>query len=78
MVADGIFEPVQYAEWATPIVPVLKSDHSVRICSDFKQTVNAASRVDRYPLPKVEDLFARLSGGRVFSKLDLSQAYQQI
>ena len=78
LIADGILEPVQYAEWATPIVPVLKSDHPVRICGDFKETVNAASCVDRYPLSKVEDLFARLSGGGVFSKLGLSQAYQQI
>ena len=46
LVADGILELVQYAEWAAPIVPVLKSDHSVRICGDVKQTVNAASRVD--------------------------------
>ena len=63
LVAEGILEPVQYAEWAAPIVPVLKSNHSVRICGDFKQTVNKASRVDHYPLPKVEDLFATLSGG---------------
>ena len=78
LVAEGILEPVQYAEWAAPIMPVVKSDQSVRICGDFKQTVNAASRVDRHPLPKVEDLFATLSGGRIFSKLDLSQAYQQV
>ena len=79
LVTEGILEPVQYAEWAAPIVPVLKSDQvSVRICGDFKQTVNAAVKVDRYPLPKVEDLFARLAGGKVFSKLDLSQAYQQV
>ena len=41
-------------------------------------TVNAASKVDRYPIPKIEDLFARLAGGKLFSKLDMSQAYQQI
>lgn len=74
LVAEGILEPVQYAELAAPIVPVLKSDQSVRICGDFKQTVNKASSVDRYPLPKGEDLFATLSGGQIFSKLDLSQA----
>ena len=36
------------------------------------------SKLDRYPIPKVEDLFARLSKGKCFSKLDLSQAYQQV
>ena len=78
LVAEGILEPVQYAELAAPIVPVLKSDRAVRICGDFKQTVNKASSVDRYSLPKGEDLFATLSGGQIFSKLDLSQAYQQV
>lgn len=53
-------------------------DQLVRICGDFKQTINKASPVDRYPLPKGEDLFATLSGGRILSKLDLSQAYQQV
>ena len=74
-----ILEPVQFADWAAPIVPVLKSDKkSLRICGDFKMTVNSASKLDAYPIPKIEDLFARLSGGICFSKLDLSQAYQQL
>ena len=79
LVSEGILEPVQYADWASPIVPVLKSDKkSMRICGDFKQTINPVSPLDRYPIPKVEDLFATLSGGRLFSKIDLSQAYQQV
>ena len=41
-------------------------------------TVNAVSKLEEYPLPRVEDLFAPLSGGKVFSKLDPSHAYQQI
>ena len=74
-----ILEPVQFADWAAPIVPVLKSDKkSLQICGDFKMTVNSASKLDAYPIPKIEDLFARLSGGICFSKLDLSQAYQQL
>ena len=36
------------------------------------------SKLDRYPIPKVEDLFAKLSGGKTFTKLDLSQTYQQL
>ena len=35
MVQEGILEPVQYAEWAAPIVPVMKSDGTVRICGDL-------------------------------------------
>ena len=50
----------------------------MRICGDFKQTVNRAAKLDRYSIPKIEDLFASLTGGQKFSKLDLSQAYNQI
>ena len=75
----GIIKPIQFADWAAPIVPVPKSDgKTIRICGNFKMTVNAASKVDRYPIPKIEDLIARLAGGKLFSKLDMSQAYQQI
>ena len=41
-------------------------------------TVNQASRVDCYPIPRIDDLFAGLHGGKTFSKLDMSQAYQQL
>ena len=51
---------------------------SVHICGDFKLTVNQVSKLDRYPIPKIEDLFSQLAGGKSFTKLDLSQAYQQI
>ena len=50
----------------------------MRICSDYKVTVNRVAKVDTYPLPRIEDLFASLAGGKLFSKLDLAHAYQQI
>ena len=59
---DGIIEKVQYVDWAAPIMPVLKTDgKSLRICGDFKVTVNRASKLDQYPIPKVKDLFATYS-----------------
>ena len=79
LVTEGIIEPVHFADWVAPIVPVVKSDvKSLRICGDFKLTVNQASKLDRYPIPKVEDLFVKLTGGKAFTKLDMSQAYQQL
>ena len=70
LVQSVVFKPVQFAKWATPIVPVLKSDKkSMRICGDFSVTVNQVSRVDSYPLPKPEDLFGQLVGGKTFSIL---------
>jgi hypothetical protein len=79
LVSEGTLEPIEYSDWATPIVAVLKSDQkSVRICGDFRMTVNPVSKLNRYPIPRIEDLFATLQGGKKFTKLDLSQAYQQL
>ncbi|XP_063370633.1 uncharacterized protein K02A2.6-like [Cydia amplana] len=77
LVRDGVLTPVDRSDWATPIVPVVKKDGNVRICADYKLTLNRMLEVDRYPLPRVEDLLARLYGGKRFSKIDLSQAYAQ-
>ena len=74
----GIISPVQFSRWAAPIVPVLKQNGAVGICGDYKVTINQASLVDTYPLPRIDELLANLSGGKHFSKLDMSQAYLQL
>jgi len=74
----GIVEQVNYSDWATPLVPVKKSDGSVRLCGDYRITINPELQVDQYPMPTPEDLFATLAGGAIFSKIDLSQAYNQV
>ncbi|KAI4895675.1 hypothetical protein NFI96_020671 [Prochilodus magdalenae] len=78
LVEEKIIEPVQFSDWAAPIVPVIKPDGSIRICGDYKVTVNRVSSLEQYPIPRVEDLLASLAGGEKFSKLDMSHAYQQI
>lgn len=75
---DGVIEPVEFSDWAAPVVPVIKGDGTVRLCGDYKVTVNKAAKLDHYPIPRIEDLFASLAGGKEFSKLDLSHAYQQV
>lgn len=78
MLRNEVIEPVDCSDWATPLVLVNKSDGGLRICADFKVTLNPVLMVDRYPLPKVDDLLANLAGGEEFTKIDLSQAYNQI
>ena len=65
------------SDWATPVVPVIKKDGTIRVCGDFKLTVNQATQTEVYPLPRIDELFA-LSGDTVFSTLDFSHAYNQL
>ena len=74
----GVIEKTSFSNWAAPIVAVPKPDGTVRICGDYKVTVNPVLEVQQYPVPKVEDLLATLAGGQKFTKLDLSHAYQQV
>ena len=76
--SEGIIQKVDHSDWATPIVAVPKGDNSVRICGDYKVTVNPQLEVDQYALPKIQDIFASLAGGQKFTKIDLRQAYNQL
>jgi len=76
--AEGVIEKVNQSEWAAPIVAVPKLDGRIRICGDYKVTVNPHIEPDRHPLPKPEDLFASLSSGKKFTKIDLSHACLQM
>ncbi|KAG1927827.1 K02A2.6-like [Pimephales promelas] len=78
LLKEKIIEPVKHSEWAAPVVPVLKSDNTVRLCGDYKLTVNRVSKLEQYPIPRIDDLFATLSGGQKFTNLDMSHAYHQI
>ena len=46
--ALGVIQPVQFSDWAAPIVPIMKSDGRVRICGDYKITVNQAAKLEKY------------------------------
>ena len=75
---EGILEPVESSDWATPLVVVPKTNGRLRVCGDYKVTINQCVEKKVYPLPTTEDLFAQIAGGQIFSKLDMSQAYQQL
>uniref|UniRef100_A0A0A9X8H3 RNA-directed DNA polymerase n=2 Tax=Lygus hesperus TaxID=30085 RepID=A0A0A9X8H3_LYGHE len=79
LVAQGILERVDYSPYGTPIVPILKKGgEQIRICGDYKITINPNLIIDQHPLPKIETLFQKVQGSNIFAKLDLSQAYQQM
>ncbi|XP_047519225.1 uncharacterized protein K02A2.6-like [Pieris napi] len=75
--ADGSIYRVEYSDFGTPIVPVVKKNGEIRICGDYKITVNPKLKRDFYPLPRIDELFANLRGGEQFTKIDLTHAYEQ-
>lgn len=74
LIKEEIIESVTYSEWAAPVIPVVKGDGGW----NFKVIINHLSKLESYPIPKVENLFTVLSSGKTFSKLNLSPAYQQL
>ena len=58
------------------VVP--KADGQLRICGDFKATINPYINTEQYPLPAADDLFQKMQGGKRFTKLDLKTAYLQM
>nr|XP_041633413.1 uncharacterized protein K02A2.6-like [Drosophila kikkawai] len=78
LVNEGVLEHVDNSDWGTPLVPILKPNGDIRICGDYKVTLNKHLVDVKYPLPRIDDIFAALTGGILFSKLDLSNAYNQL
>ena len=58
---EGVLEPVEVSDWATPIVCVPKTDGSVRVCGDYKGTVNPAIQTEQFPMPTLEEIRGRVS-----------------
>ena len=81
MVSSGILEKVDDSPWGTPVVPVKKSKGDVddiRICGDYKSTLNPAISTRQYPIPSVEECFNTVTGGTWFSVVDIKQAYNNL
>lgn len=78
LVEYGILKPMKFSDWATPIVVVRKPDDTVRLCGDYKVTVNPQLETEFYPIPSAEQLMESLNKGKYFTKLDLKDAYLQI
>uniref|UniRef100_A0A5S6QCU6 Reverse transcriptase domain-containing protein n=1 Tax=Trichuris muris TaxID=70415 RepID=A0A5S6QCU6_TRIMR len=71
-------KPVPTSQWAAPIVVVKKSSGGIRICGDFKVTVNPQLEINLFPITRLEELLVKLQHGQHFSRIDLADAYLQI
>jgi hypothetical protein len=72
----GFIEPSQ-APYSSPVLFVKKPNGSLRFCIDFRK-LNAITRKDRYPLPLIDETLARLTNAKIFTKLDIRQAFHRI
>ena len=63
--------------WGAPVLFAKKKDKTLRLCIDYRQ-LNRVTIKNRYPLPKIDDLFDQLRGARVYSKIDLRAGYHQL
>ena len=76
--ATGKWVRVTYSDWGTPLVPIAKKDGGIRLCGDYKVTLNPQLQVAQHPLPNPTEMFSCLGNSKVFSKLDLKHAFQQL
>jgi flagellar biosynthesis GTPase FlhF len=76
MEKKGFIRP-SISPWSSPVLFVRKGDGSLRLCVDYR-ALNAVTVKNKYPLPLIQEFFDRLSGAKIFSKLDLQSGFNQI
>ena len=83
-IAKGVWKPVQFNGYGTPVVPIRKAQTSqtlkpkLRICGDYSVGINDQLEDHRHPMPLPEELMQKLGGGFGYTKIDLADAYNQI
>ena len=77
LIARKVIEQIADTEWGTPVVPIVKKDGSIRLCGDYKVTINKAIRPHPHPVPVISHLISSIGNATVFGRLDLAQAYLQ-
>ena len=72
----GFIRP-SVSSWGAPVLFVKKKDGTLRLCINYRQ-LNKITIKNKYPLPRIDDLFDQLQEASVFSKIDLRSRYQQL
>ncbi|XP_057768171.1 uncharacterized protein LOC130988364 [Salvia miltiorrhiza] len=72
----GFIRP-SVSPWGAPVLFVKKKDGTLRMCIDYRE-LNKVTLKNKYPLPRIDDLFDQLKGASVFSKIDLRSGYHQL
>nr|CAD1834678.1 unnamed protein product [Ananas comosus var. bracteatus] len=72
----GFIRP-SVSPWGAPVLFVKKKDGSLRLCVDCRE-LNKVTIKNKYPLPRIDDLFDQLQGSSVYSKIDLQSGYHQL
>ncbi|XP_057250714.1 uncharacterized protein LOC130591416 [Beta vulgaris subsp. vulgaris] len=76
LLQKGYIRP-SVSPWGAPVLFVKKKDGTMRLCIDYREINNITIR-NRYPLPRIDDLFDQLKGAGIFSKIDLRSGYHQM
>ena len=76
LLGKGFIRP-STSPWGTPVLFSKKKDKTLPLCIDYRQ-LNRVTIKNRYPLPRIDDLFDQLRGARVYSKIDLRTGYHQL
>ncbi|UYV78697.1 K02A2.6-like [Cordylochernes scorpioides] len=74
----NILSPIGKSECASPLVCVAKPNGQIRLCADFKKSLNPYLEDVKYPIPNIDSVLCNFQGKKLFTKLDLSKAYHQI
>ncbi|XP_037942585.1 uncharacterized protein K02A2.6-like [Teleopsis dalmanni] len=74
----GVISPTEYLQSAAPVVVVRKKNGKIRICADYSTGLTDGLEPNKYPLPTPDQIFSKLANKKVFSTIDLSDAFFQI